>query len=62
MAWVIEIEREVDARWIAEIPALPGVMVYGATREEAVARVTALAARVVVDRRAHGEAVPAEDG
>jgi hypothetical protein len=39
----IEIEREVDGRWIAEIPALPGALAYGATRDEAIARVKALA-------------------
>ena len=39
----IEIEREEDGRWVAEIPDLPGVMAYGRTREEAVFRVEALA-------------------
>ena len=38
-----EIEQEEDGRWLTEVPELPGVMVYGATREEAVARVKALA-------------------
>ncbi len=33
-----EYERETDGRWIAEIPAIPGAMAYGATREEAIAR------------------------
>jgi predicted RNase H-like HicB family nuclease len=55
---VIEIEREVDGRWIAEVPALPGVMVYGQTREEAIALVEALALRTLADRLDHGEAVP----
>ena len=54
----IEIEREEDGRWLTEIPDLPGVMVYGSTREEAVARVKALALRVLADRLEHGEAVP----
>ena len=54
----IEIEREEDGRWLGEIPDLPGVMVYGATREEAVARVKALALRVLADRLEHGESVP----
>jgi predicted RNase H-like HicB family nuclease len=43
----VEIEREEDGRWIAEIPALPGVMAYGKTQAEAVASVQALALRVV---------------
>ena len=46
----VEIEREEDGRWIAEIPALPGVMAYGKTQAEAVASVQALALRVVADR------------
>jgi len=54
----LEIEREEDGRWIAEIPDLPGVMAYGATRREAVSRVQALALRVMADRLEHGEDVP----
>jgi len=46
----IEFEREEDGRWIAEIPDLPGVMAYGATRGEAEAAVEALALRVIADR------------
>ena len=51
----IEIEREDDGRWIAEIPDLPGVMVYGKGREEAIFEVEALALRVLADRLNHGE-------
>jgi predicted RNase H-like HicB family nuclease len=54
----IEIEQEEDGRWLTEIPELPGVMAYGATREEAVARVKALALRVLADRLEHGETIP----
>ena len=54
----IEIEQEEDGRWLTEIPDLPGVMVYGATPEEAVARVKALALRVLADRLEHGETIP----
>jgi predicted RNase H-like HicB family nuclease len=54
----IEIEREDDGRWIADIVDLPGVMAYGPTREEAVAKVEALALRVLADRLEHGEDVP----
>jgi predicted RNase H-like HicB family nuclease len=46
----IEIERETDGRWIAEIPNLPGVMVYGKTKQEAVRAVRALALRVLAGR------------
>jgi len=54
----IEIEREDDGRWIAEVPELPGVMGYGQTREEALAKVEALALRTLADRLEHGEEIP----
>jgi predicted RNase H-like HicB family nuclease len=54
----IEIEREKDGRWVAEVPDLPGVMVYGKTRAQALAKVKALALRVIADRLDHGESVP----
>lgn len=56
----IEIEREEDGRWIGEVPALPGVLVYGATEAEARTKAIALALRVIADRIEHGEPVPAE--
>jgi predicted RNase H-like HicB family nuclease len=55
----IELEREDDGRWLAEVPALAGVMCYGSDRDEAVARVQALALRVIAERLEHREA-PAE--
>jgi predicted RNase H-like HicB family nuclease len=55
----VEIEREDDGRWLAEVPALSGVMAYGQDRAEAVARVQALALRVIAERLEHREA-PAE--
>jgi predicted RNase H-like HicB family nuclease len=58
MRFTLEIDRETDGRWIAEIPDLPGVMVYSATRQEALARAKALALRVIADRLEHGEALP----
>ena len=53
----IEIDKEEDGRWIAEVPDLPGVLAYGATQEKAVARAKALALRVLADRLENGEAV-----
>lgn len=58
MTFKIEIEREEDGRWIAEVIELPGVMAYGATPEAAMAKVQALALRVVADRLEHGDAGP----
>ncbi|HEX7177880.1 MAG TPA: type II toxin-antitoxin system HicB family antitoxin [Pyrinomonadaceae bacterium] len=58
MNLTVEIEQEDDGRWIAEVVNLSGVMVYGGTRDEAVARVQALALRVLADRLEHGESAP----
>jgi predicted RNase H-like HicB family nuclease len=57
----IEIDREDDGRWIAEVPDLPGVVAYGQTREEVIAKVQSLALRVIADRLDHGEAIPELD-
>lgn len=54
----IETERETDGRWMAEIPALPGVLAYGESREHAIANVEALALRVLADRLENGEEIP----
>lgn len=56
MTFDIEIDRETDGRWIAEVPDLAGVLTYGATRDQAVAHVQALALRVIADRLEHSEA------
>jgi predicted RNase H-like HicB family nuclease len=56
MTLTIELEKEVDGRWIAEVKGLPGVLVYGKSRDEALAKVKALALRVIADRLEHGEA------
>jgi len=56
----IESEQEQDGRWIAEIPALPGVLVYGDTQADAKAKAQALALRVIADRLEHGEELPRE--
>ena len=54
----IETERELDGRWIADVTELPGVLAYGETRDDAIAKVKALALRVLADRLEHGEAIP----
>jgi predicted RNase H-like HicB family nuclease len=57
----LEVEQEDDGRWLAEAPELPGVMAYGSSRAEAVARVETLALRVLADRLEHGESIPELD-
>jgi predicted RNase H-like HicB family nuclease len=59
VTFTIEIELEDDGRWLAEVPALAGVMAYGHDRDEALTRVQALALRVIAERLEHREA-PAE--
>ena len=56
--FTVEIEREDDGRWIGEVTDLPGVLEYGSTGDEAVAKAKALAFRVLADRLEHGEDVP----
>jgi len=57
----IDIEKEEDGRWIAEVSDLPGVIAYGKTRADAIAKVEALALRVIADRIDHGETIPELD-
>jgi predicted RNase H-like HicB family nuclease len=54
----VDVEREDDGRWIAEVEALAGVVAYGQSRDEAVARAQSLALRVLADRLEHGEVIP----
>lgn len=51
----VEIEQEADGRWLAEVLELPGVLAYGNSAEDALARAQALALRVLADRIEHGE-------
>ncbi len=58
MNFTIETELEDDGRVIAEVTELPGVLVYGQTESEAIAKVQALALRVLADQVEHSEAAP----
>ncbi len=60
MKFDLECEREEDGRWLAEVALLPGVMAYGASAEEAMAKAEALALRVLAEQLEHGE-TPALD-
>jgi predicted RNase H-like HicB family nuclease len=57
MQFIVETEQEAGGRWLAEVLEIPGVMKYGATREEAVANAEALALRVIADRIEQGEQI-----
>jgi predicted RNase H-like HicB family nuclease len=58
MKFLVEIEKEEDGRWIADVPELPGVMAYGNTSTEAAGKAQALALRVIAERIEHGEEGP----
>ena len=58
MNFDIECEREDDGRWLAEVPELPGVLAYGTTRDDAMAKTQILALRVLAERLEHGESRP----
>ena len=55
MTFTVEYEQETDGRWLAEVLELPGVLAYGQTSEEALAKAQALALRVLADRLEHGD-------
>ena len=54
----VEIEREDDRRWLAEVVEMPGVLAYGETQEASLSRVQALALRVIAEQLEHGETGP----
>ena len=58
MTFTVEFEQEEDGRWLAEVIELPGVLAYGQSSDEAIAKAQALALRVLADRLEHGESAP----
>ena len=60
MNFSIECEEEIDGRWIAEVPQLPGVLCYGQTADEAMSKAEVLALRAMAERLEHGESRPVE--
>ncbi|MFM7393849.1 MAG: type II toxin-antitoxin system HicB family antitoxin [Cyanobium sp.] len=58
MNFTLENEQEIDGRWIAEVPQLPGVLAYGSTSADAMAKAEVLALRVIADRLENGESEP----
>lgn len=55
MTFTVEFEQEDDGRWLAEVLELPGVLAYGQSSDEAIAKAQALALRVLAERLEHGE-------
>ena len=58
MNFSLECEQEIDGRWIAEVPELPGVLAYGSCCADAMAKAEVLALRVIADRLENGESEP----
>jgi predicted RNase H-like HicB family nuclease len=58
MNFTLECEQEVDGRWIAEVPELPGVLAYGTSSADAMSKAEVLALRVIADQLENGEAEP----
>ena len=58
MKFEIECEREEDGRWLAEVPQLPGVLAYGSSADDAMAKAQILALRVLAEQLEHGESRP----
>ena len=58
MNFTLECEQEVDGRWIAEVPELPGVLAYGSSSADAMGKAEVLALRVIADRLENGESKP----
>lgn len=58
MNFHIEYERESDGRWLAEVPELPGVLTYGISANEAIAKAETLALRVLAEQIETGESQP----
>lgn len=54
----IELDREEDGRWIAEISEL-NLLLYGSSREDAIGRIEAAALEIIADRVERGT-LPAE--
>ena len=58
MNFSLEFEQEVDGRWIAEVPELPGVLSYGDSAADAMSKAEILALRVIADRLEYGDSEP----
>jgi predicted RNase H-like HicB family nuclease len=58
MNFTLECEQEIDGRWIADVPQLPGVLAYGSSSADAMSKAEVLALRVIADRLENGESEP----
>jgi predicted RNase H-like HicB family nuclease len=54
----IDIDLEEAGRYLASVPALPGVMAYGASPEAAVRKAKTIALQILADMVESGEELP----
>ncbi len=55
MRYVVEVEREDEGGWLAEVREMPGAVAFGETRDEALRAAEALVLRTLADRVEHRE-------
>jgi len=58
MRYVVEVERDEEGRWLAEVLDMPGAVAFGETRDEALRAAEALVLRTIADRVEHREVRP----
>lgn len=61
MRYTVILQRESDGGYVATVPALPGCVSQGDTREEALKNITEAVELYLEDVRAAGDPVPVDD-
>jgi predicted RNase H-like HicB family nuclease len=62
MRYTVILEREPDGGFVASVPALPGCVSQGDTRDEALANIKEAAELYIEDCRDAGDPIPTEAG
>jgi predicted RNase H-like HicB family nuclease len=62
MRYTVVLEQEADGGFVASVPALPGCVSQGETREDAMSNIREAAELYVEDCIASGDPVPTEAG
>jgi predicted RNase H-like HicB family nuclease len=62
MRYTVVLQRENDGGYVATVPALPGCVSQGDTREEALKNIEEAMELYLEDIKAAGEPIPTEDG
>jgi predicted RNase H-like HicB family nuclease len=60
--FTVVLQRENDGGYVVSVPALPGCVSQGDTREEALKNIEEAIELYLEDVKAAGEPIPAEDG